>query len=234
MDADFQENKRLVDAMKADQAASDAAGLQRDPALNPIKSDTPVTVTAPPVTTPEKTVKTETIQKPDGSTDTVQTKQKTTITPTTSGTTVGDSKTTFPSQTITTTNITNSVTNITTTNTTTENNEAPEQDDPEDNSFTDSQMPAVPELYTQKYPEGIAGVWNAKKPNISGTQFWQGVTQMFPTFGAGSCPSWSMGFNILPGANFGSIGFNVPCWIFQAIGLIILTTAAFTARKIIF
>lgn len=234
LDADYHANRRLAEALKADQAAAQAAGIPRDPSLSPYKPDTPVTVTAPPVTTPEKTVKTETRQNPDGSTDTVETRQRTTVTPTTSGSTIGDSKTTFPSQTLTTTIVTNNVTNNVTTNTTVENHDAPEEDQPEDVTFNDTAMPPVPELYEQKYPDGLTGVWNANKPNISDTQFWQGVKQMFPSFSSGSCPSWSMGFNILPSVSLGTHGVSVPCWIFQAVGLIILTTAAFTARKIIF
>lgn len=233
MDADFQANKRLVDAMKADQAAAQAAGREHDPSLSPIKPDTPVTVSSPPVTTPQKEVSVETIPRSDGSTDTKRVSQETRIIPQVSGSTISNTQIEYKTETTTITNITNSVTNITTTETKVENGDVPAEDK-EDYSFSDTSMPPVPELYEQKYPDGLTGVWNAKKPDISSTQFWQGVKQMFPSFGSGSCPSWSMGFNILPSVSLGTHSLTVPCWIFQAIGLIILTTAAFTARKIIF
>lgn len=118
MDADFANNRLLYDAMKKDEAANP----NRDASLNPIKSDTPVSVNAPPVTSPERTVSETTIPKPDGSTDTKTVTEKTTVTPTTTGTTQGDTKTTYPSQTITTTTITNNVTNTTTTETNITNN----------------------------------------------------------------------------------------------------------------
>lgn len=232
MDQEYEANRRLADALKQDQMEMKD---KFPPEHNPIQSDTPVTVTAPPASTPEKTTKVENRTKPDGTTETATTKEKTTVTPKTEGTTIGDSKTTFPSQTITTTTIVNNTTNETTTNTTIVNNEQSEQgSEPEDYTFTDTDMPPVPELYQQKYPDGISGVWRDHKPDIASTQFWQGIKQMFPNFGGGSCPAWSMSFNLGALGNYGTMPFDVPCWIFQAIGLILMTTAAFTARKIIF
>jgi hypothetical protein len=231
MDADYEAARRLVDAMHKDM---EAAGANYPTDHSPYKADTPVDVDAPPVTSPERTTKTETIPQPDGSVDTRTTKEKTTVTPERTGTNLGDTQVKFPSQTTITTTTVNNVTNNTTTSVTTVNNPAPEDSDNEDYSFVDSTMPQVPELYTQKYPNGIAGVWADHKPNIQGTQFWAGIQQMFPSFGTGQCPAWSMSFNLGAAGNYGTIPFNVPCWIFQAIGLILMTTAAFTARKIIF
>jgi len=225
--------KTLYDAIRSDQR--NYSGDWPD-AYNPTDGNTPLVVTAPPVTSPERVTKTETRANPDGSTDTTTTKEKTVVSPTTTGTTVNDSRTTFPSQTVTTSTTINNVTNQTTTNTTTVEHAADqaEQSDPEDYSFADAAMPPVPDLYEQKYPDGIAGVWRDHQPNISDTQFWQGIRSMFPSFGGGSCPAWAMSFNIMHGANYGTMPFDVPCWIFQAVGLILMTTAAFTARKIIF
>ncbi|ABR91675.1 Hypothetical protein mma_1783 [Janthinobacterium sp. Marseille] len=231
MDADFNFNRRLYDSLQRDIAQR---GLTS--AADPITPNTPVSVVAPPVTTSERTVSITQTPRADGSTDTTTVKETTTVNPTTAGNTQGTVKTTYPSTTTQTTTVTNNVTNNTTTSTTVVNNAPvePESKDDEDLSFVDPDMPEVPELYEQKYPDGIAGVWRDNKPNIESTQFWQGIKTMFPNFGGGQCPAWSMSFNIMPGANYGSLPFDTPCWIFQAIGLIILTTAAFTARKIIF
>ncbi|MDO9421059.1 MAG: virulence factor TspB C-terminal domain-related protein [Herminiimonas sp.] len=119
--------KPLYDAMMRDGAIS---GLPEP--YSPVKTNTPVEVNAPPVTTPEKVVSTTTKTNPDGSSDTTTKTEKTVITPTTTGTTVGDSKTTFPSQTITTSTTINNVTNNTSTETTTVNH--PGSADPADPS----------------------------------------------------------------------------------------------------
>ncbi|MFJ2989654.1 hypothetical protein ACIPF8_17450 [Collimonas sp. NPDC087041] len=122
--ADSNLAKRLYDAMKQDMASN--PGLQNED-TNPIKQTTPVTVTAPPVTSPVSEPSIQTIQNPDGTTSTQRTTQQVTVTPTTTGTTVGDSQTTFPSKTTTVTTTTNNTTNVTTTNTSTTVNPLPTQ-----------------------------------------------------------------------------------------------------------
>jgi hypothetical protein len=123
MTEDFQANRRLYDAMKADQAA---VGYAKYPSTrDPVAPDTPVQVTAAPVTSPQRTVSTETIPNPDASTSTRTKVEQTTFTPQTSGTTVADSKTTFPSQTITTTTTVNNTTGATSVETNTTNNYSP-------------------------------------------------------------------------------------------------------------
>lgn len=92
--------------------------------------DTPLDIYAPPVTTQEKITKTRTIPLSDGTVDTEVTKEKTTVTPTKTGTTVGDTKITYPTTTTQTTTTTNNTTNNTTT-TTTVINESPQTKPPE-------------------------------------------------------------------------------------------------------
>lgn len=113
--------KPLYDAIMADRAANPTTW----PAdYNPVKATTPVEVTAPPVSSPERVVSTITKPGANGSTDTTTTTEKTVVTPTTTGSTVGDSQTTFPTQTVTTNTTVNNVTNNTTTETTTVNHPA--------------------------------------------------------------------------------------------------------------
>lgn len=220
----------LVEKMMTDYKASPS---NYPAAGNPIDMDTPVSVSASPVTTPERVVKQETVSKPDGSTDTTTTKSKEVVTPSVTGSTISNTNITYNTSTQTTTTTTNNVTNATTTTNTTENHNPESGSEPEDTAFTDSAMPEIPSLYTKKYPEGMAGVWRDKGPTVTTTAFWSGVKGMFPTVGAGSCPSFSMGF-AMGIANYGSINFDVPCWIIQAIGVMMLVTATFTARKILF
>lgn len=110
--------KRFYDALKRDQAASSGNWPS---AYDPVQNDTPVSVSAPPVSSPERTVSTITNPKPDGSIDTTTVKESTTVSPTTTGSTNGDVKTTYPTQTTTTSTVVNNVTNNTTTNTTVTN-----------------------------------------------------------------------------------------------------------------
>lgn len=181
---------------------------------------------------------TTTSTNPDGSTSTRTREDWQTVTPQTVGNSVGDQYITY--------NITN---NYRITN---ENNEVIEsqeqelnpppvqetdeqpEEPPQDYSFSDSSFPALPELYEQKYPDGLQGVWNAKWPQIQQTAFLQGISSMFPDFGGGTCPAFSINLNIMPRAMYGTQTFDLPCWILQAVGLILLTTACFTARSIIF
>jgi len=125
LDADFDASRRLVEAMRKDQAAATAANQTVPDAMNPVKADTPVAVSAPPVSSAQEVTSTTTRQLANGSTDTIVRQEQTTVTPTTTGSTVGSAKTTFPSNTVSTSSTTNSVTNVTTTNVTTTNNPAP-------------------------------------------------------------------------------------------------------------
>ncbi|SOZ97311.1 hypothetical protein [Cupriavidus taiwanensis] len=179
-------------------------------------------------------------------TPTVDGKPTTTTTTSTApdGSTLTTTKTTTPKATVSSSGDTvtnNTLTyNITNVSTSVTRNEAGtivgSETTTEDNAdgFSDAAMPALPKLYEQKYPEGIAGVWQESKPDITTTGFYQGVASMFPSFGGGQCPVWGLSFNLGAAGNFGSGNLTVPCWIFQALGLVILATAAFTSRKILF
>lgn len=104
-----------------------------------------------------------------------------------------------------------------------------------DTAFTDPTMPATPSLYQQKYPDGLAGVWAQRWPQLQSTAFIQGIRNMFPTMGnGGTCPQWGMSFDIGANMQYGSHSFNVPCSLWGMLSLIILTTACFCAWRIIF
>lgn len=203
------------------------------PIVLPADSPQTVTVGDPQHLTQPKTISTTTSVNPDGSTSTqTKTEQtKTTVDPATQVTNISSPTINISTQTIT---------NTTTVNpdgtTSTETETRPdEQEEPDIGTVSDSDMPELPTLYEPKYPDGPQGVWNANKPNIETTAFYQGVSSMFPNLGGGQCPAFGIPAISLGGfGNFGSFIFDVPCWIFQAIGLILMTTAAFTARKIIF
>ncbi|MNR75992.1 hypothetical protein D3C72_66450 [compost metagenome] len=113
--------KPLYDAIAADRAANPTTWPSD---YNPLKPTTPVVVSGAPVSSPERVISTTTRTLPDGSTDTTTSTEKTVANPTTSGGTVADSQTTFPTQTVTKNTTINNVTNNTTTETTTVNHPA--------------------------------------------------------------------------------------------------------------
>lgn len=134
--------------------------------------------------------------------------------------------------TTTTTSITNNITNITniTNETTTEKDEAPEE------SATDTPLSKIPELYKQKYPDGFAGVWSSFKTNISQTSFVRLISELTPNIGSGgSCPVWTFDLGFIPGASMGVHRLGAEyCFIWPILKIILMITALFTARRLIF
>lgn len=113
--ADHEYGRRVMEAMRADSL--------RNPSLVPpgslAPSDTPISVSAAPVTGPSLNTSTETISNPDGSTSTVRKDSTTTVTPVTSGTTVATSNTVYNTSTAVVTTTTNNTTGaVTVTNST--------------------------------------------------------------------------------------------------------------------
>ena len=99
--------------------------------------------------------------------------------------------------------------------------------------FQDTPLPAVPDLYEQKYPDGFAGVWATRSAQLSQTPFIQGVTSMFSGFGStGTCPVFQMPLNFGV-VDFGIADLSPPCWLWDVLALVLMTTAVFVARRII-
>lgn len=138
-------------------------------------------------------------------------------------------KTTTQAQTVTT--ITNNVTNVTNivNETTTETDEAPEE------TVSDSPMPDLPELYEQKYKDGLTGVVTAKIAELKQTPLFQLPSSLMGNLpSSGQCPAWQLDLNFSSWANFGihSIGADCAIWDFAA--LVVLISAAILCRALIF
>lgn len=122
----------------------------------------------------------------------------------------------------------------TTTESEPETDQPREQDDQEqDINFTDSEFPPVEPFYQQKYPDGLEGVWQDAQAKFDNSQFMSFLQSFIPQF-SGSCPSWSMSFNIASWASYGNVPFVNLCYVFDFIKVIMLVTALFTARAITF
>lgn len=167
---------------------------------------------------------------PPGATQT-QTGTRTTTTTTTHPLTYAGNSVTSSTINNTTTNITNNTTNVTTTETKTETVE----DDSEEQTPTDAPLGDVPKLYEKKYPDGLLGVWDAKKAEFEQTSFFRMIDELTPKIGqAGSCPSWSIDLSWTPGGSMGVHELQPPCMIWPILKAIVIISALFLARALIF
>lgn len=134
-------------------------------------------------------------------------------------------------KTTTTTTITNNVTNITNivNETTTEKDEAPEEV-PTDTPFSD-----LPELYKQKYPDGLIGVLRTQTAAIKATPLFQLPVQLMGDLPqTGQCPSWQLDLSLASWASFGTYNVGADCAIWDFAGWVIVISAFILARQLIF
>lgn len=109
----------------------------------------------------------------------------------------------------------------------------PEEEPEPEYTFQDSELPGVEPFYTQKYPDGLEGVWNQKRQEFEDSEFMSFLGGFVPSF-SGSCPSFGLQFNIASWANFGSFDFFSLCYVFEFIKIILMVTTVFTCRALIF
>jgi hypothetical protein len=69
---------------------------------------------------------------------------------------------------------------------------------------------------------------------LEDTDFGELIDGLTPEFGTGECPSWSMDFGIGSMIDMGVIGFEDICWLWLVIKVLMIITALFTARALIF
>ncbi|MDH0901312.1 hypothetical protein N5C12_18495 [Comamonas aquatica] len=134
-------------------------------------------------------------------------------------------------ETKTITSITNNVTNITNivNETTTEKDEAPEEA-PTDTPFAD-----LPELYKQKYPDGLIGVLRTQTAAMKATPLFQLPMQLMGDLPqTGQCPSWQLDLSLASWASFGTYNVGADCAIWDFAGWVIVISAFLLARQLIF
>lgn len=111
--------------------------------------------------------------------------------------------------------------------------EEPSREEEADPTYTDTDFPEVEPFYEQQYPDGIEGIWEARKAELDQSEFVAFLQSFVPSF-SGSCPSFSLNLNVMTGSNFGIHNFPSLCYVFDFIKVILLVTAVFTARALIF
>lgn len=178
------------------------------------------------------TTKTTTSQNPDGSTST-----RTDTSSTNYSVTYNNNNNTFDVD----TKITNTTTvdgQVTETSEQTDDTPAvdlpPEEETPEETyTFDDAEFPTVKPFYDVKYPDGLQGVWQSISAQIDQSAFIEFLKGFVPSF-SGSCPAFGLSFNISSWANYGTIQFSSVCYVLDFVKIIILVTAIFTFRKVVF
>lgn len=183
--------------------------------------DTSKQVTGPS-TTSSPTITTKT--NPDGSTETVTT---------TNNLTYQGNNVTVTNSSVTSNY--NPVTNTTTTTTqTTQNPNLPTE--PENVVVTDSVFADIPDLYTPKYPDGLIGVWAAKKAELNNTSLSGLTAVLMPNMAesGGSCPSWMLPLDLASWSAYGSVDVSPPCWIWDAVKAFVIFGALLLARSLVF
>lgn len=127
-------------------------------------------------------------------------------------------------------NISNSTTINNNGQTTTINEDSPPDDVV---GATDPALGEVPELYTQKYPDGLAGVWAAESAAMRNTPIFQFLASLNPGLGDGGCPVWGFPAGNVLGINVGG-DISVPCYVWSAVRVIFVISALLLARRLIF
>jgi len=108
---------------------------------------------------------------------------------------------------------------------------------PEDIQTTasDPSMPALPVLYTQKYPDGLSGVWSEKSSQLNETGYGAALDAMLPDIpDGGGCPQFSIPGGNLSGFSFGGGSIGPPCYVWPWIKAIVIISSLFLARSLIF
>lgn len=220
----------LTEILKESCTASPSPGACFDSLKkNPMLSG-PSSQQAQPIT------QTTTQTNPDGSTSTTSTTSNYSY-----NYTYGSNYYDYTTNVTTTTNTDGDVTTVTTndqqpsgeTPADSEDDPQDEQEQEEDYTFTDTPFSDVPSFYTQKYPDGLSGVWNDSQADFQDSEFVSFLNSFVPSF-SGTCPSWSMSFGIGSMGNFGSHDFMNLCYVFDFVKAIILLGAVFLCRAIIF
>lgn len=99
-----------------------------------------------------------------------------------------------------------------------------DEDKEDKDPVIDTPVPEIPELYQQKYKDGLSAVVSQKIADIKATPLFQLPSQLMGNLpDSGSCPSWTLDLNIASWAPMGtwSVGADCSIWAFARICVII-------------
>lgn len=222
--SEFEDHLRSYAERSWDAAAAKAAAQTASvgyPWTNDAEGE--ITVTGPStVPVSEQTTTTQT--RVDQGTTNESSSGSDSATKTTTRTT--SAKNTYDGNRVSTTTVTTIITNIINNNTggSSSSTTIIEDDDPPEEDIVDSPVPDLPELYKQKYPDGLTGVVSQKVAAIKATPLFQLPNQLMGNLpNTGSCPSWTLDLNLASWASLGiwNIGADCSVWAFGKVCIII-------------
>lgn len=110
----------------------------------------------------------------------------------------------------------------------------PVEPSPEDGPAIDTALPAQPTLYKRQYPDGLTGVWNAKKAELLATPLLQLTSNLQPTIAAPSgYPTWPVPV-VIGRWNFGTYDVSPASYVWDFLKVCTIIGALFLARALIF
>ncbi len=100
--------------------------------------------------------------------------------------------------------------------------------------LSDTPLPEFPSLYVKKYPNGLEGVWDQKKAQLTASPLLNLLSGLMPSVASsGTCPTMVVPLDVGI-ADFGSHDFAPPCWIWDFGRVVIIVSALLLARRLIF
>lgn len=120
-----------------------------------------------------------------------------------------------------------------TTTTETKTTDEPKEQ-PEEAPAVKTPMPEQPQLYEREFPNGLTGVWNTRKAELTQSPLFSLAGALMPSIApGGTCPSWPLQLNVGI-RNFGTYDAAPPCSIWQFGAAIIIISALLLARSLVF
>lgn len=101
-------------------------------------------------------------------------------------------------------------------------------------SATDTPLPAQPKLYEPEFPDGLAGVWETRKAELTASPLLSIVPSLMPNVGGGgTCPNWNIDLDVGIG-NYGVHNVAPPCWLWDVAKAIVIISSLLLARALVF
>lgn len=103
-----------------------------------------------------------------------------------------------------------------------------------DDADTGGPLPSVPKLYTPKYPDGLVGVWSAKKDGFSALPLVRLASDLMPKMDSGTPPYWQIDVDFGNGWNFGSYVVSPDSSVWPILRSIVIVLALIFAFRLVF
>lgn len=104
----------------------------------------------------------------------------------------------------------------------------------EDDKFEDTALGDVPKLYTQKYPDGLEGVWRTRSAELKASPLFSVLRNLMPQVAGGGAPPQIIVSLDVGIRDFGTADLSPPLYVWQFGGLVIVISALLLARALVF